>query len=193
MFFESINLGDNDTMRFGCVDVTSEGGKKPQGEYGSVGTSTESGSIAIPGQWNTPMIAIRSKKTVNSLINTRDSLALSASAYGDAKSVFRIWKTRDFTAITENDQSWTDFGDGHLEYIEFDNPNVTTPISFDTAKAEMVFSGRVNIDETLEKSLLFNDNANSYITPGDMFILTMHRENQGTMNAGVTCEFAEEI
>lgn len=192
IFFESINLGDNNIMKFGCVDVTSEGGKDNGKTYGSVSISNLSGQVSITG-YNVPVIAIRSKAVVNGLINTRDTLALLASAYSDNKSILRIWATRDFTAITPNDQLWKDFGDGHLEYIEYNNPNVVTPMTFDTTKATLIFGCRVGADLTYATSALFNGRANIYLTPSDMFIFTMHRENGISANVGVTFEFAEEI
>ena len=58
--FESENLGDNDLMRFGCVDVTSEGGDDNGKTYGSVSVDNQAGQVAITG-FNQPVIAIRSK------------------------------------------------------------------------------------------------------------------------------------
>lgn len=190
-FFESENLGDNDQMRFGCVDVTTEGGEANGKTYGSIGVDTNTGSVAITG-YNQPIISVRSKTTVGGLINTRDTLALLASGYGDQKAILRVWSTRDFTAITDGTQTWTDFGDGHLEYIIYD-PGAGTPMTFDTAKADLIFTCRVGIDETYATSALFEGRTDIYKTPGDMFIFTMHRETGAGMNAGVTYEFAEEI
>ena len=190
--FQSINLGDEVLIKVGCVDITSEGGKKNGKTYGSVSISNQEGEVAITG-YNVPIIAIRSKDTVNGLINTRDTLALLASAAADQRAQFRVWATRDFTAITENDQGWKDFGDGHLEYIEQDNPDVINPMTFDTSKASLIFGCRVAQDETYATSALFEGRADIYLTPHDMFIFTMHRENGLAVNAGVTFEFAEEI
>lgn len=191
-FFESENLGGNDIFKVGCVDVSIEGGKRSNFSYGSVGITTNSGEINISG-FNVPMIAIRSKPTYNTLINTRDTVFLNATGYANQRCVMRFWRTRDFTAITENDQSWTDFGDGHLEYIEYDNPNVATPMTFDTAKADLIFTGRVNQDDSYNYNTVFNSITGVYQTPGDLFVFTMHRETGGNCNAGVTYEFAEQI
>jgi hypothetical protein len=190
--FECQNVTANVELLCGCVDVTSEGGERNGKTYGSVGISTESGSVAITG-FNQPVLAARSKILSGTLINTRDTLALLATAYADQKSVFRVWATRDFTAITDNDQPWVDYGDGALEYIEYDNPNVATPITFDTAKAQLIFTTRVDIDTSYSTSALFEGRADIILTAGDMFIFTMHRETGAAENAGVTFEFAEEI
>jgi len=193
--FECKNLGDNVVLECGCVDVTSEGGKANGKTYGSVNIDNESGQVSITGtgNFNIPIIAIRSKTTVGGLINTRDTLALLASAYADQRSVVRVWATRDNTVITVNDQSWVDFGDGHLEYIQYDNPNVTNPMTFDTTKAALIFGARVGVDLTYATSALFEGRTSIYLTPGDTFIFTMHRETGAAVNCGVTFEFAEEI
>lgn len=190
--FRSVNLGDNDAMEFGCVDVTSEGGEPSRGQYGSVSMDNESGQVAISG-YNQPVMAVRSKLTVNGFRNTRDTLALLASGYSDNKSMMRIWATRDFTAITDGTQTWQDFGDGHLEYMILD-PTESTPMTFDTAKAyPAIFGSRVGQDTTYSTSALFEGRANVYQYVGDMFVYTMHRENGGSCNVGITYEFSEEI
>ena len=189
--FEAINEGDNDPMYFGCVDISSEGGSAGGRTFGSVSVDNEAGQVAISG-YNQPVVAIRSKTTVNSLINTRDTLPVKAIAYGDQKAVFKIWETRDFTAITNGTQTWSDFGDGHLEYLVYD-PDAGTPATFDTAKADQFFATRVNLDDYYSSSFLEDGGSNIWINPGDMIIMTMHRENGGAMNAGTTLTFAEEI
>ena len=190
--FESINQGDAVTLEVGCVDVSSEGGDNGDNTFGAISTSTESASIAISG-FNQPVLVVRSKKTFNSLLNTRDVVALFALAYADQRSVFRVWATRDATAITLNDQSYQDFGDGHLEFLEYDFPDVTTPMTFDTAKATVIFSSRIDQDQSGIATALFEGLTNVYQTPGDILIFTMHRETGAAVNAGVTYEFGEAI
>lgn len=190
--FECINQGDAVEMKFGCVDVTSEGGDDNGKSYGSLSTETESGSVAISG-FNVPILVARNKKKFGSLLNTRDVLALLATAYGDQRCVFRVWATRDDTAITLNNQSYSDFRDGHLEYVVYDTPNVATPVSFDTTKADLIFGARVDQDQSYSTSAIFEGRTDIYHTPGDIFIFTMHRETGGSANVGVTYEFAEAI
>lgn len=190
--WECENNGDNVKIIAGCVDVTSEGGGDNGKTYGSIGVPNDSGQVAIAGL-NVPIVAVRSKLTVGGLINTRDTLALLASAYADQRAVFRVWATRDFTAITENDQSWQDFGDGHLEYIVYDTPDVATPMTFDTAKATLVFGCRVDQDQTYSTSALFEGRTAITQYVGDMFIFTIHRETGGIANVGLTYEFCEQI
>lgn len=188
--FRTKNLGDADAMEFGCVDVTSEGGGDNGTTYGSSSIDTQSGEVNYTG-YNQPILAVRSKVLIGALTNTRDTLSLLASFYSDEKSIVRVWITRDFTAITEGNSSWVDHGDGHLEDIQMIGVGGT--MSFDTAKAELVFGARVAKERTYSTSALFEGRTDIHLTPGDMFIFTMHRENAGATKGGVTFEYAEEI
>jgi hypothetical protein len=192
IFFESTNLGDNDAMIFGCVDVSSEGGGRNGKTYGSVGISNLEGQIAITG-YNIPIVAIRSKTLIGALLNTRDTVALAAGAYSDNKAIFRIWATRDMTAITEGTQVWKPFGDGHLEYIEYNNPTAATAMTFDIAKASLIYANRVEQDAPFVTTALFDGITSIFLTPGEMFVFTMHRETGLAAVVGTTFEFGEEI
>lgn len=191
--FRSQNLGElaeNEEMWFGCVDVSSEGGKDNGKTYGSFGISSNTGEANFTG-YNQPLIAVRSKETISGLLNTRDTLALLNSFYADEKCICRIWKTRDFTAITDGNSSWVDIGDGHLEGIELAGTGGT--LAFDKAKAELMFTCRVAKERTYSTSALFEGRTEIYLTPGDMFVFTMHRETGGATKGGTTFEFAEQI
>jgi hypothetical protein len=154
--------------------------------------SNQSGEVGISG-YNTPVLVVRSKALINGRINTRDTLSLLLTAYSDQKAFLRIWKTRDLTAITLNNQSWSNYRDGHLEFITYDQPDVTTPMFFDTNKATPVFGSRIDVNSSISTSLLFDNKSEIYITPEDIFIFTIHRDNGGSCNAGLTFEFAEAI
>lgn len=190
--FECVNKGSDVIIECGCVDVSSEGGGINGKTYGSISVDNSSGQVAIT-DFNVPIIAVRSKKTVGTNRNTRDTITLFANAYSDQKSLLRIWQTRDFTAITANNQTWRDFGDGHLEFLVYDTPDVVTPMAFNTTKAKLIFGGRVGQDTTYTTTALFSQLTDVHLTPGDMFVFTMHRENGIAANVGVTFEFAEEI
>lgn len=189
--FECENLGANVEMNVGCVDVTSEGGGANGKTYGSISVNNTSGELALTG-FNAPVLAVRSKLSIGGLINTRDTLSLLATAYADQRSFLRIWSTRDFTAITDGTQTWSDFGDGNMEYV-FVDPGAGTPITFNTAKAELIFGSRIAANTSYEAQALFENRAFIHQTPGDMFVFTIHRDTGLAVNGGVTYEFAEEI
>ena len=198
--FECINQGDAVSIRIGCVDITSEGGKNNGKTYGSIAPPSNTRTISIPGpnQYNTPVLVVHNKLTVGAVINTRDVLALLASAYSSERSIITVYQTRDDTAITLNSQTYTDYGDGRLEYVTYDlnsdgTPLAGTPISFDTTKANLVFSAQVAANNTYATSALFEGRTEIYQSPGDYFIFAMHRDNGGAADVGVTYEFAEAI
>ena len=190
VFFENENKGANNALVCGCVDVSSEGGENNGKEYGSFGITSQQGEADYTG-FNQPIIAVRSKLTVGGLINTRDTLALLASFYADEKSICRIWATRDDTAITEGNSAWVDIGDGHLEGIGRTATGGT--LAFDTAKAELIFTGRVAKENTYSTSALFEGRTSIWLTPGDTFIFTLHRETGAATKGGCTFEFSEAI
>lgn len=192
LFFEAQRITEDGSMRCGCVDLSSEGGFGEKGEYGSLGMVTESGQIAISG-FNVPILVVNIKSLYEGNINTRDILSLLASAYADQRAVFRVWTTRDETAITLNNQSWKDYGDGNIRYITYDQPDVVTPMTFNKAKAEVMFTSRVDMDSTYSTSALFEGRTDIYQVPGEYMIFTMHRETGGSTNVGVTYEFSELI
>jgi len=186
------NLGDNVVIQSGCADISSEGGSDQNHVYGSIGMDNEAGQVSGTG-FNVPFLVVRNKTTVGGLRNMRDIQALSVSAYSAEKSLVRVWATRDATAITLNDQVWRDFGDGYLEYITYDNPNVTTPMTFDTAKADLIFGARVPQDGTFTSPATFEGKTEVHQSAGDIFIFTLHRESGTAQVGGVTYEFGQEV
>ena len=191
--FEVTNVTGVSTMECGCVDISSEGGDNGGGSYGSIGITTELGSVTVTDP-NTPVIVIKSLLTVGGMVNTRDTLMIAANAYANNKVIFRIWNTRDETAIDSGTQSWIPFKDGHLEYMELDEGAGAGQMSFDTSKASLTYTSRVDTDTTFTTSALFDHRSDIYLSPGDYLIITMHRED-GTSNAlvGSTIEFSEEV
>lgn len=186
------NLGNNVFIRSGCVDISTEGGTDNSHTYGSIPVPVQSGDLAISG-FDVPALVVRNKRTVGGLRNVRDLQALGLYAYADARAFVKVWHTRDDTAITLNDQSWTDYGDGSLEFIHYDNPNVTTPITFDTAKAVQTFGSRVVANTTFFTPAIFEGKTEIHQSAGDLLIFTLHRDNGGVVNGGVTFEFGQEI
>ena len=85
------------------------------------------------------------------------------------------------------------FRDGIIEYVQYDNPNVATPMTFDTTKADLIFGSRVDMDESYSTSALFEGRTEVVQSPGDIFIFTLHRETGNAANVGVTYEFGESV
>ena len=189
--------GDTPILQSGCVDVSSEGGDKLDLKFGSVGVETISGEVSITGE-NAPIIAIRAKKTITgtsgTILNTRDSKVISFNGYGDNKGIVRLWKTRAGydTAITIGTQSWTDYGDGRLEYIILD-PTETTPMTFNSALAQPLVAGRFAANETVAVDVFNTPQSDLFITAGDLLVVTANRDNGAGMSAGASIQFGEEV
>ena len=191
--FECINKGDEVTIEIGCVDVTTEGGTGNGATYGSLPVPTLSGDLPLNG-YNCPALIVHNKSVLASgRLNTRLVKALLITAYSDSKGFLRVWVTRDSSAFTLNDQSWTDYGDGHLEYIWFNEPTVATPVAFDTAKAVNTFGCRLQANETYESSAVFGADPEIKFTAGDYLVFTIHKDNGQLCNGGCTFEFLETI
>lgn len=190
--YQCINEGDNVVIQSGCVDISSEGGTDENHVYGSIPVPTQSGDINFSG-FDVPILVVRNKKTLNGLRNMRDVQALFLTAYSDARSFVKVWVTRDETAITLNDQTWTDYGDGNLEYIHYDTPNVASPITFDTTKARQTFGTSFAAFDPYGTSAQFEGKTEIHQSPGDIFIFTLSRTSGGNSNGGVTYEFGDEV
>jgi len=192
--FQCENVTDEVVIEAGCVDATSEGGKNYDGTYGAITMDTNTGSVSIPGSgsYNTAIMAVHSKATHNSLVNTRDALNLGLTAYSDQRSVVKVWITRDPTAVSIGTQAWVDYRDANIEYMIRDS-GAGTPMSLDTAKADNQFASRVDQDAPFPSDAVFDKAASLVLTPGDYIIFTIHRETGGTANVGVTYEFSEYV
>ena len=191
--FKCINKGDDVSINIGCVDVTTEGGTGNGTTYGSLAVPTVTNDVALTG-FNCPCLVVHNKSTLaDGRRNTRDVVALLLTAWNNAKGVLKVWVTRDPTAITLNLQSFTDYGDGHLEYVWFDLPDVVTPMTFDTTKATQSFGARLQADVTYETDPVFGEQTEIGIYPGDYLIFTIHKDNGGPTSGGVCFEFAEKI
>ena len=178
--WECIDQGDAVAIHAGCVDVTSEGGIGNGKIYGAI-VATD---VALSGT-SQPALIVRNKDLVNSLINTRDVEALTAVFSSDTRCTAEVWATRDDTAITLNGDTFTNYGEGHLEYL------IPTNATFDTAKAVQTYAAKTPANSTVETSAVYQGVSEIIQTPGDILIFSF----TATPNiaASVTYEFAEAI
>lgn len=194
--FRCKNITEEVILECGCVDVSSEGGEIEDGQYSSITVNNESGQLALTG-FNAPVMVIKSQKLFNTITNTRDATFLGLSAYSDQRAFVRIWRTRDETAITLNGQTWANLNDGHTQYIvaglDEDGSAAAGTFTFDTTKAVVVFGNRVAQDVPYEYNTDFEKSTRIQQSPGDLYIVTLHRETGGAHNGGVTWELSEEI
>ncbi len=98
-------------MHIGCADVSSENGLTDTEQYGSCYAE---GIVAVT---NTPIIVVKSPLLVGAKTNTRTVTLARISFNASKKATFKVWMTRDPTAIT----GATFVANGGGSYIESDS------------------------------------------------------------------------
>lgn len=182
--FRCTNVTEDVVLKCGCVDLSSEGGRRNTEVYSSA--YSESVSIST----DTPVLIIRQPGTINSKENTRDISLVRATFICDKKSVFKVWTTRDPIAITG-----ATFKKAHSEtFIETDSPNMdptaVRATAIDTAKMRLL-----GIRPVLANTASFLDNPSPdtievIITRGDYVVIT---GTASTGTADVSLEWGEEV
>jgi len=184
-------------MAFGCVDVTTEWGRREWNSY--VSCSNEL-TVANP-QWvavsklNQPLIIMRVKETLYWIANTRDSILNRISCSSDQKSVMKIWRTRDETAFWWTAYIPWNYIDAEMwssiEYIDWVWTTGTT-LTFDTTKAQKVLGSRVKVDDTV---IIWNpsEDIEFFLEQGDYLVLTGEKEWWWNAKMFWNIELGEEI
>lgn len=193
MAYRCENLGDNVELYSVSADLSVEGDYKTHKTYRSLTVGGDTGEISITG-YNIPILVMRSNMEFNGLRNTRMTQSVFDNAFGSKNSVYRVWTTRDETAINLGTQSWESVYDGNIDILEYD-PGAVTPITFDTSKASLLFSIRAPNESagTFITSSIFDEHLKIFSPPGEITIFTMHASNGGPVSVGLTYEYAEEI
>lgn len=144
--------------------------------------TNEEGEVVI-ADYNCVLIAVRNK-----LASTITVPFLSFSAYLADKGFVRLWKTTDFSAITDGTQLWADASPStNIEKVVFD-PDAGTPIAFDTTKATPIYNNRLEKEADFDKEV-----SKLELAPGDMLVITLHKAGGGATEAGASCNLKEEI
>lgn len=103
-------------MSIGCADITSENGLTDTEQYNSCYAE----NVAV--STNTPAIVVHSPLQIAGVTNTRTVTLARISFTCSKKAVFKVWITRDSTAITG--ATLVALGSG--SYIQTDSPNSAT-------------------------------------------------------------------
>jgi len=182
-------------MAFGCVDVTSEWGKKEWNSYAACTNeigATQGRSISW---YNQPLIIMRVKETLYWIQNTRDAILNRISASSDNKSMMSIWRTRDETAFWGTEYLDWNYTDAEMwssiEYIDC-VPYNSSEITFDTTKASKVLWARVPQDWT---TVIGNpsEDIEFFVEQWDYLVLCWARESGWGCNMFWNIELGEEI
>ena len=182
-------------IRFGCVDVSSEWGKKEGTTYADA-----TNVLTWTSAWRTisgrdqPLLIIRVKDVLGWKQVTRDSIVNNMIASSDNKSIGKLWYTRDPTAfwgtlywpwLYQDCEPWSS-----LEFIDCVGLTATE-ITFNSPKAVQRASWRVPQDNSYFEDI--SKDSDFFIEQNDYIVLTWERENAGTCTMFWSVVFWEEI
>ena len=171
-------------MYLGCADITSENGMQEQLEYGSAYAA------AVATSTNTPIIVIKQPLLIGTKPNTRDLTLARISVACSKKAVFKVWSTRDPTALTGG--TFVSVNQG--SYVECDSPDMKVGAvrvtSVDIAKLRPITS--VPVEATVPREVT-NPWPYEIVFPivrGDYLVVTC---TAATATSDVVVEWGEHI
>jgi hypothetical protein len=164
------------SMIIGCADITSEGGTIDRLQYFSASHERSTGTIN-----QIPLISVMSPATIGTAHNTRDLRLVRVSGGAGAKATFRVYTTRDATALTG-----ASFGAvaGTQTLVD------TTASAITTAKCKLLLTFRVPANGSASVDNPDKDRIDFTVVHGGYIILTV--EGSNTTVDG-TIELGEEI
>lgn len=181
-------------MRFGCVDVTSEGGTRDSRQFASISTGD---TLLDATDAGTAMLAIRVPRTVSydggTYINTRDLVASKLTSWTRDEAAAQVYFGRDTTATNLDGATWTNLIDSTAQYlIGGDGSALDTAFQADKASMQLVLS---EWDDLEKKNVVINpdnDAAPFYITSGDIMVVVV-KSVAGTDQNATTLYLSEEL
>lgn len=133
--YQCTRVTEDVTLNMGCVDVTAENGQRDSGQYSSAYTE----AVSVNGT-NQPVIVIKIPPLINGRINTRDLELGRISVVCSKKATFKVWVTRDPTAIVGATFVTVNYG----SFVESDSlytsPGAVKATSVDTTKMRPLLS-----------------------------------------------------
>ena len=195
VYFECSSVGATPvSIVSGCVDITTEGGARANKLY----TSITTGSTLLPVS-KTPGTAVLAIKIPNKitydggLVNyTRDMIMTELTTFSKDEAQRTVYYGRLITCTNlDAAAGWTKGNDS--EYLYLTNASGALDTAFQLDKANMVdiYSTRGDIDTSLSHNNPDPNNADFYLTSGDIIVVEFIPDNNST--AGCTLEFAEEV
>lgn len=183
-------------MAFGCVDVTSEWGKREWNTYLSATQDLTDNEQWRGISWrDQPLIILRVKETLYSKSNTRDVILNRISASSDNKSVMKLYYARGDASLWGSLYPWALWEDVQMwSWVEMiDCTDLSdTEITFNPALANKVYAARVPQDWSSEIGNPSED-IEFFIEAWDYLILTGEREQAWGCNMFWNVEMGEEI
>ena len=180
--FECENITEDNGIRIGCVDVSTEGGSEPVEEYGAAAfldVATGNGDVVA---------AIRLPNLINGSHNTRDCRLARITFNCEKKANYEIYVTRDTTAVTtqNGDADWTTVNSGSFA----EKVDVSAVQSYDTAKMELLTVGSVQAGETNTIDNPSRETIDFFLIHGDYIVVVGY---SASGSSTVIIEYGEEV
>lgn len=164
--FHATRITEDVEIHIGCVDITSENGNDDRLQYGSsYAQKTVNGT-------HVPVICICNPATISGKTNTRMTELSRITVTCDKKSLFKVWLTRDPTAIT----GATFVARGGGSYIETDSPDsvagAVSATAVDINKMVLVTAIPLQANATKETNNPFQGRIDFPLVRGDCLVIT---------------------
>lgn len=178
--FHAENITQEVSLWCGCVDLSTEGGIVDREQYGEHSTDRTVSSGTTSGG----VLALRNPNFApNGKINTRDLSLARITVTADKKSTFKVYRTRDATAITGG--AWASHGTG--SFVEVNS----TFTALDYTKMEDFSAFKPAAGQTIIKGNPANQVIDFYGIHGDYIVVACV---SGTnIVSEVSIEWGEEI
>ena len=183
--FRAIRTTANVEMNIGCADITSENGRTDTERFGSAYAE----DVAVNGT-NVPVLTIRQPLLIGSVTNTRGVTLARISVKCDKKAVFKVWITRDLTALTGGTFQPVNSG----SFVESDSidmdPTSVKVTSIDTTKLHFVDAIPVEANNRVPVDNPYRGRIEFPVVRGDYIIISVTSTNS---LATATIEWGEQI
>lgn len=183
--FKATRVTEDVVMHLGCADITSENGVVLNSE---IYASAYAEAVAVVT--DTPVIVIKQPLQINSTTNTRTISLARISVNCNKKAVFKVWITRDSTAITG--ATYVALGEG--SFVETDSPNTKTGAVRATAVTlnKLKFVTSISIEATSRTAVdnPYRGRIEFPLVRGDYLVVTC---TAATAIAEVVVEWGEQI
>jgi hypothetical protein len=183
-FMKAVRTTEDVEIHAGCVDITSENGSDDRLQYGSTyAQKTINGT-------NVPVLCIHNPLQINGKTNTR-MVELSRISFNcDKKSLFKVWVTRDPTAIT----GATFVARGFGSFVRVDSPDsvagAVSATAVTTAKLQLVTVAPLAANARVEVNNPFQARIDFTLVRGDYLVIT---NDASTGACEVVAEWGEAI
>jgi len=184
MCFKATRTTEDGSIFVGCADITSENGGQIKTAYASALAE------AVVTGTDTPVLVVKQPAQINGVTNTRSIVALRLSVVCDKKATFKVWITRDPTAIIG--ATFKPMGNG--SFIETDSPDMdptaVRATSVDLTKLLFFTSltAPALVRSTVESP--FGGEIRITLVRGDFLVVTC--TSQGAGSADAIAEWGEE-